>query len=927
MRTMASIAALATLAAHVLVQDAFVVEHRAGSFDGTAIAKVESEVKADGPGDTGYPRYFSRGWPEIRSKATGFFRTEKIGDTWWVIDPAGNAFFLIGTDHVNYNVHWCEKLGYAPYHKNIEAMYGSEERWAKRAVNRLVSWRFNCLAANNSPSTRHRGLPHMEFLGMGAGFASVDYITEKTTWTGFPNVFSREFEEYCDRIAKERCAPNREDPWLIGYFVDNELEWYGKSGSLLSDAFKRPADNSAKIALVRFLEDRYNGDVEAFNRVWDADARDFDELLTRTKCPAAKTNKAQDDIREFARLVADRYFAVTSAAIRRHDPNHMVLGCRFAGRAPDCWDLAGKYFDIVSVNCYRRLDLEKGVMLDGFDEELESWYKQARKPLMITEWSFPALDTPLPSQHGAGQRVPTQKDRARAFTIFQKLLFRKPFVVGSDYFMWVDEPALGISASFPEDSNYGLVNERDEPYELLTRAATELHSLVYAIHSGNTPSLYVRPAEREGMFVVGNAGRAPAAGVVSVWVDGKLTKHDVHLGGGESVTMGAEAEELRSPGGHLITCRIEPENPLLDPDETDNTASSVVYVSPSRERRPDDARQIPILIINPTDAGLARDSIPIVVRTKDIGIDGGPLRVSRVMAESRESVPLQVIPDEVLMGVSDLSAHGCLTLYADRSAPETASKESVRLSRTGDGFEIDNGVLRFEHRNGSGNAFDSIHCFETEVGSFHPIIHQRTGQDFWVRPTRVESVETFEGPVGLVIDMTFAFGGETAGTITEVDRDGKFTPVQSRPHGYRTKYRFYIYPQAQYYDARMLWVENTDAEPWLFETYFHYIPSKIGGDMSDDYAKMERWTDASGMSYGALVPGEFNVNLWKDPGGNQHPDVHRHPPISRLLMPGERLAANDRPVHIVAGDRDDFDRAASFLRALDSLEIRVMKPE
>ena len=43
---------------------------------------------------------------------------------------------------------------------------------------------------------------------------------------------------------------------------------------------------------------------------------------------------------------------------------------------------------------------------------------------MITEWSFPALDAGLPCNHGAGQRVPTQRDRALAFTAFQKLLFR-----------------------------------------------------------------------------------------------------------------------------------------------------------------------------------------------------------------------------------------------------------------------------------------------------------------------------------------------------------------------------------------------------------------------------------------------------------------------------------------------------------------------
>ena len=50
-----------------------------------------------------------------------------------------------------------------------------------------------------------------------------------------------------------------------------------------------------------------------------------------------------------------------------------------------------------------------------------------------------------------------------------------PFLIGYDYFMWVDEPALGVSAKFPEDSNYGLVNEDGKPYELLTAAFAGVH--------------------------------------------------------------------------------------------------------------------------------------------------------------------------------------------------------------------------------------------------------------------------------------------------------------------------------------------------------------------------------------------------------------------------------------------------------------------
>jgi hypothetical protein len=46
------------------------------------------------------------------------------------------------------------------------------------------------------------------------------------------------------------------------------------------------------------------------------------------------------------------------------------------------------------------------------------------------------------------------------------MIAAKP-IVGHSYFMWVDEPYWGIRKELPEDSNYGLLNENDEPYPLV----------------------------------------------------------------------------------------------------------------------------------------------------------------------------------------------------------------------------------------------------------------------------------------------------------------------------------------------------------------------------------------------------------------------------------------------------------------------------
>ncbi len=208
---------------------------------------------------------------------------------------------------------------------------------------------------------------------------------------------------------------------------------------------------------------------------------DWGQLAQHTEPIPPVTERAREIARAWVRQIADRYFGDCVRAVRRHDPNHLVLGSRFAGAAPDIWDIAGRHCEVVSFNMYPRIDVERGVP-QAVAERIAGWAQAAARPLMITEWSFPALDAGLPCRHGAGMRVDTQSQRAQCFTHFQSLMFSLPFMVGSNFFMFVDEPAQGISETFPEDSNYGLVNEQDEPYQELTAAAATLNPKVCKLH-------------------------------------------------------------------------------------------------------------------------------------------------------------------------------------------------------------------------------------------------------------------------------------------------------------------------------------------------------------------------------------------------------------------------------------------------------------
>lgn len=425
---------------------------------------------------------------DLAGQKTGFFHVEQRGKTWWVIDPLGRGFVPLGVDHVQYNGHWCETLGYAPHGRKNDKKYASRDEWAAETLGRLKAWGFNMFAGGTEPLLLHRGLVHTKMIQIGGRLGGMGDEYDITPHEGrpcsaFPNVFHPDFERYCSYRAKQVCGPLANDPWLLGYFLDNELAWWGRGDldtGLFDAVMKKSASHTAKIALKEFLSKKYAGDVAAFNRAWGAQLGAFDGLLGMKSLTGMNAAAVTADKKAFLAMIAETYFGTITRAIRAVDGGHMILGCRFAGgRASDVvWAAAGRHCEVLTFNYYGNVDLDIGLARDHTDaragaplgEAFAEFYRMGGRPMMVTEWSFPALDSGLPCTKGAGQRFRTQAERARATEIYARTILGIPFMLGFDYFMWVDEPALGISSAFPENTNYGLINEDSVPYKPIVEA-------------------------------------------------------------------------------------------------------------------------------------------------------------------------------------------------------------------------------------------------------------------------------------------------------------------------------------------------------------------------------------------------------------------------------------------------------------------------
>ena len=73
------------------------------------------------------------------------FYTEKIGDRWWLCDPAGHGFFMEGVANINYNVDAEQQtLNQSKYSSGPTSSW--KDNWDLEMVHRLLAWGFNTVA-------------------------------------------------------------------------------------------------------------------------------------------------------------------------------------------------------------------------------------------------------------------------------------------------------------------------------------------------------------------------------------------------------------------------------------------------------------------------------------------------------------------------------------------------------------------------------------------------------------------------------------------------------------------------------------------------------------------------------------------------------------------------------------------------------------
>ena len=456
---------------------------------------------------------------------------QKYQGDWWFVDPHGHLFWSHGvtgvngpsvvtgvTDRENYFANLplpgdADAQFFATNGTVVTSGYYDGTQPATMdyfAANALKKYGTNWLVLTQD--LNHARLRSWGMNTIGSWTTSDNYLVRRTPYgrvfypyvgpingdARMPDYFNPAFATALTNVLS---GPERNDPWCIGLYINNELEWTRPSA--LADpkdvgltALAAVNTSSAKAAFREQLTNKYVT-ITALNAQWGTSYSSWTDFLNqRTTFPAGSSGDV--DLTAFYRNYAEEFFSKCGAVIHGYTSN-LFLGSRFAGQPhTDAARACTNYVDVASFNSYNNTV----AVLTGLEADV---------PLLNTEHNFCAPDTGL--FWDGLNTVSTQNDRATRYTSHFNSSANSARFVGQHWFQFLDRSTTGILNSDADgNNNNGLVDVTDRPYAEVIGAARNAGQVMYSQRLGTTPPTITAITNRT---IVVNTSTGPIAFTIS----------------------------------------------------------------------------------------------------------------------------------------------------------------------------------------------------------------------------------------------------------------------------------------------------------------------------------------------------------------------------------------------------------------------------
>jgi len=182
-------------------------------------------------------------------EAAGYFTLAQRGGRWWLLTPTSEAFFSRGLNHFDSST-----LRYPENADLWEGKYQNDQlRWIRESVApNLKQWGFNSVGWVQEVSILNRAhtpsFTFEEYQALDLPYCHLLPFSEMHQWNPWhknPDFFAREFEVWCDYVARDARSRMKDDPKLIGHFYVDCPTWvHTRPGN----AWRGPLFDPAKLA-------------------------------------------------------------------------------------------------------------------------------------------------------------------------------------------------------------------------------------------------------------------------------------------------------------------------------------------------------------------------------------------------------------------------------------------------------------------------------------------------------------------------------------------------------------------------------------------------------------------------------------------------------------------------------------------------------
>ncbi|WP_372846811.1 hypothetical protein [Pontiella sp.] len=413
------------------------------------------------------------GWTAgFRAKATGHFQTLENAGKWWLIDPEGWPFWSIGATGFNHKLGKTVTPGignWNPRSANLIRKYGKdwEQASGEFTHRRLQVWGMNTLGNWSSPSfylmkkTPYTVACHYRRPSM--------HEPDGNAHRSLPDVFHPDYRALTfDAVARFEQEAN--DPWCIGYFIENELP-FSHAKTPAHKALLSEASCASRQEFIRRLMVKYET-VEKLNAAWKSD---FTEWTALAPVSGKWAEARETDLLAFSEAWYHRYYETCRDAMREHAPNKLYLGSRINHTANrTALKICSAYADVVSINFYDYTP-DRFVPPDGFNA-----------PIMIGEFHFGTLNER--GMWGCG--LCCGMDIQHASDLFSNYVteaVKNPLIVGAHWFKFSDQPLTGRGDG--ENYRIGFVDIADTPYPEMVKACREVAERMYPLRAESGPGM------------------------------------------------------------------------------------------------------------------------------------------------------------------------------------------------------------------------------------------------------------------------------------------------------------------------------------------------------------------------------------------------------------------------------------------------------